>query len=90
MRLPHTGRMRVAMYLRIIGTESWRLATDADAGQLQATLANAMGAGTVVQASVLDEDDTPRELAINGRNLVTAIITDDDYTLDPAPPGPSY
>jgi len=78
------GGLQVPSYLLINGTEpKWRLHDTMDSADLDKSLARAMenGAITYTLAS-RDEGETFQSLTINGKTLVTYVITEED---DPDP-----
>jgi hypothetical protein len=78
------GSLQVPWYLLINGTEPrWRLHTTMDVADLEKSLTRVMenGAITYTLAS-RDEGETFQSLTVNGKNLVTYVITEED---DPDP-----
>jgi hypothetical protein len=74
----------VPRYLPLNGTEpKWRLHDTVDVADLERSLARVMENGvTVYTLASRNEGETFQSLTINGKNLVTYVITDED---DPDP-----
>jgi len=74
----------VPRYLLINGTEPrWRLHDTVDSAELETSLARVMDNGVVVSTlASRNEGETFQSLTINGKNLVTYVITEED---DPDP-----
>jgi hypothetical protein len=78
------GGCQVPWYLLLNGTEPrWRLHNTMDVADLQKSLTRVMenGATTYTLAS-RDEGETFQSLTVNGENLVTYVLTEED---DPDP-----
>jgi len=82
----------VANYLLLNGIEPrWRLHEGIVPDDLENSLIQVMENGTVATAIVtLDEGETFRSLHINGRSLVTFLITNGEDNPEPYTAGPSY
>jgi len=74
----------VPWYLLLNGTEPrWRLPNTVDSADLEESLARVMENGGIVYTlASRNEGETFQSLTINGKNLVTYVITDED---DPDP-----
>jgi NADPH:quinone reductase-like Zn-dependent oxidoreductase len=77
------GGLQVPRYL-LNGTEPrWRLHDTVDSADLEQSLARVMENGVIVYTlASRNEGETFQSLTINGKNLVTYVITDED---DPDP-----
>ena len=71
-------------YLLLNGTEpKWRLHDTVDSADLEKSLARVMDNGVIIYTlASRKEGETFQSLTINGKNLVTYVITDED---DPDP-----
>jgi NADPH:quinone reductase-like Zn-dependent oxidoreductase len=74
----------VPRYLLLNGTEPrWRLHDTVDSTDLEKSLARVMDNGVILYTlASRNEGETFQSLTINGKNLVTYVITDED---DPDP-----
>ena len=71
-------------YLLLNGTEpKWRLHDTVNSADLEKSLARIMNNGVIIYTlASRDEGETFQSLTINGKNLVTYVITEED---DPDP-----
>jgi hypothetical protein len=78
------GGLQVPWYLLLNGTEPrWRLHDTVDSADLEKSLARVMKNGLIVYTlASRNEGETFQSLTINGKNLVTYVITEQD---DPDP-----
>jgi hypothetical protein len=78
------GGLQVPRYLLINGTEPrWRLHDTVDSADLEKSLARVVENGLIVYTlASRNEGETFQSLTINGKNLVTYVITEQD---DPDP-----
>ena len=78
------GGLQVPWYLLINGAEPrWRLHDTVDSADLEKSLARGMENGVIVYTlASRNEGETFQSLTINGKNLVTYVITEED---DPDP-----
>lgn len=78
------GGLQVPRYLLLNGTEPrWRLHDTVDSTDLEESLARVMENGVIIYTlASRNEGETFQSLTINGKNLVTYVITDED---DPDP-----
>ena len=78
------GGLQVPRYLLLNGTEPrWRLHDTVDSADLEKSLARVMDNGAIIYTlASRNEGETFQSLTINGKNLVTYVITQED---DPDP-----
>jgi hypothetical protein len=78
------GGLQVPWYLLLNGTEpKWRLHDTVDSADLEKSLARVMENGVVLYTlASRDEGELFQSLTINGKNLLTYVITEED---DPDP-----
>jgi hypothetical protein len=78
------GGLQVPRYLLLNGTEPrWRVHDTVDSADLEKSLARVMDNGVIIYTlASRNEGETFQSLTINGKNLMTYVITEED---DPDP-----